>query len=271
MDLPGTGFLGRLCDQLVTDQPVTGVALGGGPSQPLRSDKAVTIGLGDPEAAWFLRNEDEWFANLRKGMAGMAIESSEGTGPMAHARAGLADTLAFTETLQEVDNERIRERYPNSNLAWNLGTAAQLIDQEAGIRVLHVSLGGFDTHSDQRGEHGRLMQELGDAMGAFMDDLGELGHAESTLICTTSEFGRRVPDNRGGTDHGAAGMAMLAGPVNAGVHGEAPSLRNLDDDNLKATVDFEEYYATIAEQWFGIPSSEVLESGATPIEGMIKA
>ncbi|MFT7473745.1 MAG: hypothetical protein ACI81L_000660 [Verrucomicrobiales bacterium] len=114
-------------------------------------------------------------------------------------------------------------------------------------------------------------QGFGDAMGAFMDDLGDLGHGESTLICTTSEFGRRVPDNRGGTDHGAAGMAMLAGPVNAGVHGGAPSLRNLDDDNLKATIDLEEYYATIAEQWFGIPSSEMLESGATPIDGLIAA
>ena len=47
---------------------------------------------------------------------------------------------------------------------------------------------------------------------------------------------------------GQAGMAMLSGPVNPGVHGEAPSLTNLNDGNLKATVDFEQYYATIAEE-----------------------
>ena len=57
--------------------------------------------------------------------------------------------------------------------------------------------------------------------------------------------------------------------MNTGVHGEAPLLTNLNDGNLVASVDFEQYYATIAEQWFGIPSSEVLDSGAAPIEGLI--
>ena len=64
-------------------------------------------------------------------------------------------------------------------------------------------------------------------------------------------------------------MAILAGPVNAGVHGEAPSLTKLDDGNLVASVDFEQYYATIAEQWFGIPSAEVLDSGVAPIDGIL--
>ena len=55
----------------------------------------------------------------------------------------------------------------------------------------------------------------------------------------------------------------------SGVHGEAPSLSRLDDDNLIATADLEEYYATLAEQWFGIASNEVLDSGAAPIDGLI--
>lgn len=271
-DLPATGFLGRLCDQLMTDQPVTGVALGSGPSPSLRSDKAVTVGLADPESGWFLRNDDPWFENLRRGMGAMSTAGGAGViSPIASARSGLSDTLAFAEVLNEIDNERIREAYPNSELGFSLGVAAELIRQDAGLRVLHLSHGGFDTHSDQRGSHDYLLMELGDALGAFLSDLGSLGQADSTLVCTTSEFGRRVPDNRGGTDHGAAGMAMLAGPVAAGVHGESPSLTRLDDDNLIATVDFEQYYATIAEKWFGIPSSAVLDSVATPIDGIITA
>lgn len=272
-DLPATGFLGRLCDELVVDQPVTGVSLGSGPSPSLRGDKAVTVGLADPESGWFLRNDDPWFHNLRRGMGAMAREAATPPGmlPVAHARHGLADTLAFAEVLDEIDNERIREAYPNSDLGYSLGVAAELIDQDAGLRVLHVSHGGFDTHADQRGTHDYLMMELGDALGAFLEDIGQLGRAESTLVCTTSEFGRRVPHNRGGTDHGAAGMAILAGPVARGVHGESPSLTRLDDDNLIATVDFEEYYATIAEKWFGIPSNAVLESAPAPIDGLITA
>lgn len=272
MDLPATGFFGRLCDQLVVDQPVTGLALGTGPSPALRSDKAVTVGLADPDSGWFLRNEDPWFENLRRGMAAMSQDSEvQGPGfvPLTSARSGLSDTLAFAEVLNEIDNDRIRETYPGSDLGYSLGVAAELINQDAGLRVLHVSHGGFDTHSDQRGSHNYLMEQLGDALGAFLTDLGSLGRAESTLVCTTSEFGRRVPDNRGGTDHGAAGMAMLAGPVEAGVHGESPSLRALDDDNLIASTDFEEYYATIAEKWFGVPASAVLESAVAPLDGII--
>lgn len=268
-DLPGTGFLGRLCDQLVMDQPVTGVSLGSGPSPALRGDKAVTVGLSDPEASWFLRNEDPWFVNLRKGMANLAIESDPGTGPVANARNGLNDTLAFAETLQELDSDIIRERYPDTNLGRSLGMAAQLIGQDAGLRVLQVSLGGFDTHSDQRGSHQNLMEQLAESLDPFLVDLGERGQAESTLVCTTSEFGRRVAANDSGTDHGAAGMAMLAGPVAPGVYGEMPSLTTLDDGNLIASIDFEQYYATIAEKWFGIPSSEVLDSGVAPLEGLL--
>ncbi len=265
--LPGSGFLGRLCDQLVVDQPVTGVALGG-MSPALRSDKAVTVGLSDPQAGWFLQNEDAWFANLRQGMASMAIES-EAAGAMAHARTGLSDTLAFAEVLQEIDNDSIDERYPNITLGRALGTAAQLIKQDAGLRVVHISHGGFDTHSDQRGTHDRLMRELAESLDPFLNEIADSGHAESTLVCTTSEFGRRVAANDNGTDHGAAGMALLAGPVAAGVHGEMPSLTKLDDGNLVSSVDFEQYYATIAEKWFGVPSSEVLDSGVAPLDNII--
>jgi len=271
-DLPSTGFLGRLCDQLMADQPVTGVALGSGPSPSLRSNNAVTVGLADPESGWFLRNDDPWFENLRRGMSAMSSSNGPGTvSPIMSARNGLSDTLAFADVLNEIDNERIRDVYPSSDLGYTMGVAAELIKQQAGLRVIHLSHGGFDTHSDQRGSHDYLLMELSESMGAFLDDLGSLGHGESTLVCTTSEFGRRVRDNRGGTDHGAASMAILAGPVAAGVHGESPSLTRLDDDNLIATVDFEEYYATIAEQWFGVPSSEVLESAAAPIQGLISA
>ena len=48
-----------------------------------------------------------------------------------------------------------------------------------------------------------------------------------------------------------------------------PSLSNLNDGNLATTVDFEQYYATLAEKWFGIPASEVLDSDRPPLEGVI--
>ena len=268
-DLPGTGFLGRLCDQLETDQPVTGLSIGNGPSPALRSDKAITVAMSDPGASWFLRSEEPWFENFRGAMLAMSGERVLDASPHQSAMASLSDTLDFAGSLREVDDERIRDRYPATQLGESLGLAAELLQLETGIRVIHVTHGGFDTHSNQLGGHGQLLDQLGQATGAFLQDIADRGFDDSTLVCTTSEFGRRVSANGSGTDHGEAGMALLAGPVQAGVHGDAPSLTRLDDDNLIATVDLEEYYATIAEQWFGIASSEVLDSGAAPIEGII--
>lgn len=275
-DLPFTGFFGRLCDQLVTDQPVTGVSIGSNASPALRSEHAVTVGLRDMNAGWFLHSDEPFYSNMRRTMAAMAggsdsadDMSSAASERLSRARAGLSDTLNFGRSLVEVDEERIQQAYPQTELGGLFGAASELIKQDAGIRIIHLTHGGFDTHSDQLGTHNYLLEQLGDAMGSFLTDLDDSGLSDSTLVCTTSEFGRRVANNRGGTDHGEAGMAILSGPVTGGVHGEAPSLTSLNDGNLATTVDFEQYYATIAEQWFGIPSSEVIESGASPIDGLI--
>lgn len=268
-DLPATGFLGRLCDQLTVDQPVTGLAVGSGANPSLLSDKAVTMGLSDPGAAWFLHNEDPWLNNMRAGLRFLSHDGVDDSDMIRSARSGLVDTLAFADSLGELNLERVDDLYPGGELGWQFGLASELLAQDAGIRVIHISHGGFDTHSSQRGDHDYLLEQLSEAMSTFLEDVADQGRADSTLVCTTSEFGRRVPDNDGGTDHGAASTAFLAGPVVAGLHGEPPSLTNTDEGNLIATVDFESYYATIAEKWFGIPASEVLVSGAAPIEGLV--
>jgi hypothetical protein len=62
-----------------------------------------------------------------------------------------------------------------------------------------------------------------------------------------------------GTDHGSASTALLWGLSIPGVHGEALSLTNLDeDDNFVVTMMMDEYYARLAEKWFGVDSNDVL-------------
>jgi uncharacterized protein (DUF1501 family) len=89
------------------------------------------------------------------------------------------------------------------------------------------------------------------------------------LLVSTSEFGRRVPDNESnGLDHGAGSMALMLGPVNPGLYGEYPDLSRLDqDDNVIATVHMDDYYATLAEGWFGVTAADVL-SGGTALAGI---
>ena len=184
------------------------------------------------------------------------------------ARAGLSDTLRFADSLAGINPEN-DDKYPYGGLAEQLSLASQMLAADAGLRVVHVGLGGFDTHSGQSWRHPQLMTELNDALVAFIGDIEERGLRESTLIMTTSEFGRRVPSNDGGTDHGAAGTSLLCGPVNPGLYGEMPSLSSLDDGNLTATMRFDDYYATIAEKWFGIPAGEVLAADAEALDGII--
>jgi len=116
-----------------------------------------------------------------------------------------------------------------------------------------LSDGSYDTHDNHRDQYTQLAGGLDEALDAFLADLARRGLADRVLVATTSEFGRRVADNGSdGLDHGAASVALLAGPVVGGLHGSLPSLTATNEDgNLTATVTMSEYYATIAEGWLG--------------------
>jgi uncharacterized protein (DUF1501 family) len=150
--------------------------------------------------------------------------------------------------------------YPESALALRLKTVAQLIDAGLKTRIYYVELDGFDTHAQQAAAHAALLQQLGGAVRAFIEDVAQHGHGDRTLVMSFSEFGRRVAENASeGTDHGAAAPMFLAGSrVRGGLLGGHPSLTDLDDGDLKFHTDFRQVYATLLEQWLGWPSQTVL-------------
>jgi hypothetical protein len=87
-----------------------------------------------------------------------------------------------------------------------------------------------------------------------------------TTAMTFSEFGRRLLGNKSnGSDHGSASCLFVMGPrVNGGMHGQYPSLKAgdlLDNDQLRATVDFRQVYQQLADKWLGADSRQLL--GAT--------
>ena len=128
--------------------------------------------------------------------------------------------------------------------------------------MFSAQLDGFDTHANQLRRHDELLVALDNGLAAFLADLSGRSTERDVLIAVISEFGRRVAENHsGGTDHGAAGLAFLLGArVKGGLHGRAPSLAELDGDgNLVFTTDFRSVYATVIEDWFGVPQLQVLE------------
>jgi len=154
--------------------------------------------------------------------------------------------------------------YPESSLASGLRLLAELIDAGGSdgspLRVGHVRIGGFDTHTDQTARLDELLLTTSGAIAAFWQDIVSHGHGEDVVVMTWSEFGRRVRENgQAGTDHGTAGpMFLLGSSVKGGFRGEPPSLTDLDDGNLRFTTDFRSVYATILERWLEAPADAIL-------------
>ena len=142
-----------------------------------------------------------------------------------------------------------------------LQLASELIVTGTGVKLLHVTLGGFDTHYTELNRHDDLMAYLDEAVTAFYTDLEAHGLADRVMVATWSEFGRRPKENAsGGTDHGAAAPMLLIGnPVKGGMYGEAPSLTDLDSTgNLKYSVDFRSVYQEILGSHLGADPKEIL-------------
>ena len=156
-------------------------------------------------------------------------------------------------------------QYPGTALGRSLQLVGQLIGSKLGTRLYYVSMGGFDTHSGEKGTHDRLMQQLNDGLDAFVKDLQAQGTFGSTAIMTFSEFGRRVKENgSGGTDHGTAEpMFLLGGGVQGGLYGTYPSMSDLDVGDLKFSTDFRSVYGTVVSDWLGADPGPVL-GGAFP-------
>lgn len=85
------------------------------------------------------------------------------------------------------------------------------------------------------------------------------GLSDRVLVATISEFGRRLRENASGLDHGSASSMLMFGPVTPGRHGEPSPLGGLDDcGNLRTTVPFDRYLATLAQDRLGVEAGSVL-------------
>lgn len=185
------------------------------------------------------------------------------------------DAQVSSELIRKAVASRPRATYPGSELARQLQMVASMIQAKLSTRVYYVSMGGFDTHSGQGGEQGRhanLLNQLGSALRAFYADLKAQGNDGRVLTMTFSEFGRRVGQNGSqGTDHGTAAPMFLAGPmVKPGVLNAHPSLTDLDQGDLKFTVDFRNVYASVLERWLKADSRKILEGSYAPLDAVKK-
>ncbi len=193
-----------------------------------------------------LRVDEDMRARLERELAKMY-----GTGKDAASHAG-NETLKVLQAVRGIDlKTKPKAEYPETGLGNGLRETARLIHGKVGLEVACLDMGGWDTHVTQGTGIGwmpTLLTEVGNAVGAFVKDLGPA--IDRTTIVVMSEFGRRVAENQAlGTDHGRAGaLFVLGGGVRGGkVYTDWPGLtREILDGpgDLPVTTD---YRAVLAE------------------------
>ena len=137
-------------------------------------------------------------------------------------------------------------------------SAARLLADPAGPRIAVLDLGGWDTHAGQALRLANQLRQLDGVITALKTGLGSAW--ANTLVIAATEFGRTVAANgTGGTDHGTASAALLAGgrlmggPAAGRVLGDWPGLSRLfDDRDLMPTTSLNSLFVGAAAGLFGL-------------------
>lgn len=264
-EFAATGWVGRFLDNACEGMPADShdpmaVHITNGVPQSFQGSRPhPTFGL---VAGTGSRRDNEETRRLLETIVSQRAAPAESTDTAGFLKQTFMDTLVTEKKVQRVLSEyRPSSPYPGSPFAASLRNVAALIAARMPTRVYFVSLGGFDTHTNQLTQHANLMTQLSDGLAAFQKDLENKKLNDQVMTMTFSEFGRRPNENESrGTDHGtAAPLFVMGAKVKGGLHGTAPSLKLAKNQDLQFSTDFRSVYATVLDRWLACPSGPVLK------------
>jgi len=164
------------------------------------------------------------------------------------------------------------------------GAAAKFLAQPDGPRIGALAFDGWDTHVNEgplRGRLGDLLGALDDAFGALADNMGDAWG--QTVAIAVTEFGRTARINgSGGTDHGTATVALLAGGALKGgrVVADWPGLKDAElyqDRDLRPTTDLRAVLKGVLRDHLGIAEPALAtaifpdSAAVKPVPGLVSA
>jgi uncharacterized protein (DUF1501 family) len=255
-----TGWIGRYFDNCCEGRPdpLSGVNVGGEFPQAFAGASGAGVAFQEPsQFRWIAGNGGDTktaFEKLNRPHTSAPKDST-----IDFLRHVSAKAVISSDRVGKAADKR-RNGYPNSRLSQNLRNIATMIAGGLGTRIYYTAISGFDTHANQPGQHENLLRQFSEAVSAFAKDLHTIGAGDRVLIACFSEFGRRVEENASrGTDHGTAGpMFLLGSGIKAGIHGKYPSLSDLNEGDLKHTVDFRAVYTDILKNWMKVNPAAVV-------------
>jgi uncharacterized protein (DUF1501 family) len=232
-----TGWIGRWLDA-TGDDPLRAVNIGSVLPPLAIGEKHVATGL----SVRIPRIPDDVATTL----GALSAADPGDTPSMAAVRANYRDCATTDSTFSTFTNSSSPAATddPGKQLADDLDLVATCVHSGVPTQVYMVTLGGFDTHADERDAHQHLLTALDAALAPFLMQMRRSARGRNVVVMVYSEFGRRVEANASqGTDHGTSGPVFVAGPhVKGGFYGDEPSLTDLADGDLKTTTDFRDIY-----------------------------
>lgn len=252
-----SGWIGRFLDNY-GEHPYNAIEIDDSLSLALKGEEFNGIATKNPEALFKTAN-DPYFRGVLNHYNDEHL-SEHNLGYLYKSMIAAESSAKYIyETTKTISST---QEYPNNQFGAQLKTMAKFINSGIDTKVFYSSLGGFDTHANQKGTHSRLLEIYAESIEAFVKDLKQQNTFKDTLILTFSEFGRRVKQNAGhGTDHGSANNVFIVGEnlKRQGLYNDMASLSNLDaNGDIKFEIDFRSIYATVLNKWLMVDDTKIL-------------
>ena len=205
---------------------------------------------------------------------------------LSHFQKRAFDMLITSKTREAFDlsreSDKLRERYGKTRLGQSCLLARRLV--EAGVRLVTVTMGGWDTHANNfKSLKSNLLPTLDNAYSTLVEDLAERGMLDDTLVVWLGDFGRTPKINSAaGRDHwvGSTVFCIGGGGVRTGLtvgrsdaNAEQPATDRIQVEDIATTlyhllgIDIEKHYTAPDGRPFRIFTqgrvlSEMLDSRA---------